>query len=232
MGFLEILSSLITIPIQKSRDLHAYIQTLQYKSRYPDAIIHPYTTISPESKLGIHTVIHSNVHLHNVIIGDYTYVLSSISNAVIGKFCSIGPDCKIGLGKHPSERFASIHPAFYSKNNLGCLVSFSKKDLFDETEMIEIGNDVWIGSNCIILDGVKIGDGVIVGAGAVVTKDVDDYSIVGGVPARLIRKRFTEEQIKQMKIAQWWNKDIAWIQENWELFLDVEQLLIELNKLR
>ncbi len=199
------------------------VETL--KLRYPNSIIDPSASITPDCKLGNHTVIHSNVNLSNVIIGDYSYVNSDINNATVGKFCSIAPFCRIGIGKHPSKDFVSTFPAFFSENNAGCKVSFSEKDLFNEFERIEIGNDVWIGINSIILDGVKIGDGAIIGAGAVVTKDVDDYAIVGGVPAKLIRYRFSEEQIEYLKQIRWWDKDINWIMGHQKLFQNIDYFI-------
>ena len=107
-------------------------------------------------------------------IGEYTYGHNlNIHNANIGKYCSIGPDVKIGLDEHPLDR-TSTHPNFYSK-------IIQKKAI--------IGDHVWIGANCIILGGVVIGSHSVIAAGAVVTKNVDSYTIVGGVPAVLIKKR-------------------------------------------
>lgn len=195
------------------------------KLQYPHSIIMGNVSITPDCKLGSHTVIHSNVNLSNVIIGDYSYINSDVNNATIGNFCSIAPFCRIGIGKHPSKDFVSTFPAFFSENNVGCKVSFSEKDLFNEFERIEIGNDVWIGINSIILDGVKIGNGAIIGAGAVVTKNVDDYAIVGGVPAKLIRYRFSKEQIEYLKQIRWWDKDINWIKDHYKLFQNIDDFI-------
>ena len=197
----------------------------EFELRYPNSIILGKVLITPDCKLGNNTVIHPNVSLSNTIIGDYTYVLPScISNATIGKFCSIAPSCRIGTRKHPSKNFVSNSPVFYSKNN-GCQVTFAKEDLFEEWEQIEIGNDVWVGINSTILDGVKIGDGAIIGAGAVVTKNVDDYAIVGGVPAKLIRYRFEKQQIDFLKSFKWWDKDIKWIEDNCETFINIDNFI-------
>jgi carbonic anhydrase/acetyltransferase-like protein (isoleucine patch superfamily) len=92
---------------------------------------------------------------------------------------------------------------------------------------VKIGSDVWIGANCYIKDGVTIGDGAIIGTGAVVTKDIPPYSIAVGVPAEVIKKRFDEETIQELKELKWWNWDIDKIFRNKELFqskLSVEVL--------
>ncbi|MBM6749851.1 CatB-related O-acetyltransferase [Megamonas rupellensis] len=109
------------------------------------------------------------------------------------------------------------NPEDFEKNNV--LYHYPIALLFDEWNMnkkdvasgwdnkgdIVIGNDVWIGYKAIILAGVKIGDGAIIGTGALVTKDVPAYSIVGGVPAKIIRKRFSEDIINELEILKWWD---------------------------
>jgi acetyltransferase-like isoleucine patch superfamily enzyme len=195
-----------------------------YDKKFPDSIIFPWVSIDDSCILGKNTVIHTNVHLSNTVLGDYTYTLSSITNTTVGKFCSIGPNCIFGPANHPTRNFVSTYPAFFSKDNRGCLISFSKKQQFEEQSVrIHIGNDVWIGCNCIIMGGVTIGNGAIIAAGAVVTKDVDAYAIVGGVPADIIRYRFTKEQIEFLNKIKWWDLDIKWIRQNCELFLDIEK---------
>lgn len=84
----------------------------------------------------------------------------------------------------------------------------------------EIGNDVWIGTNAFIVAGVKIGDGAVVGAGAVVTKDVAPYAVVGGVPARVIRYRYSKEMIEAFLRIKWWDWPVSQIEENLALFYD------------
>ena len=195
-----------------------------YAKRYPDSTISRGVLIDDLCILGKNTVIHANVHLYNTIIGDYTYTLSSMTNTTVGKFCSISPNCIFGLATHPTRKYVTTYPAFFSKNNGGCLISFSEKNLFEEQpKRILVGNDVWIGMNCIIMGGITIGNGAIIGAGAVVTKDVEDYAIVGGVPAKIIRYRFTKEQIEFLNKIKWWDMNIEWIRQNCEIFLDIEK---------
>ena len=84
--------------------------------------------------------------------------------------------------------------------------------------MVSIGNDVWIGANAILLDGISVGDGAIIAAGAVVAKNVAPYSIVGGVPASLIKKRFSDDMIKRLIDFRWWDKDTSWLKKNHQYF--------------
>lgn len=83
-----------------------------------------------------------------------------------------------------------------------------------------VGNDVWISCNSVIISGVKIGDGAVIGAGAVVTKNVEPYAIVGGVPVKVIRYRFSNEISKKLLKLKWWNKDDEWIKRNLSLFTE------------
>lgn len=175
---------------------------------------------------GKRNTLYEHVQLVNVSMGDFSYVAnnSKINNAEIGKFSCIGPETLVGLGRHPSRNFVSTHPIFYSPLRQA-QITFSTVSTYEEFEKIKIGNDVWIGARVLILDGVKIGDGVIVAAGAVVTKDVPDYAVVGGVPAKILRYRFEVNEISFLKEFRWWNKDIDWLSENYAQFHNVKKLM-------
>lgn len=169
-------------------------------------------TISEQSRFDKYTtfseynVLHKNTNLARTKLGRFTYVTAaSISDATIGQFCSIGPGTKIGgFGRHPVE-WATTHPVFYSTNKQAG-ISFVDTDQFEESARpVAIGNDVWIGANVLILDGITVGDGAIIAAGAVVTHDVDPYAIVGGVPARVIRYRFSPIVIGRFLQLKWWD---------------------------
>lgn len=137
-------------------------------------------------------------------IGRNTYVAgASICDSQVGAFCSIGPQVLIGgLGSHPTK-WLSTHPSFYSiRGQSGAC--FVKENLFDELKKTTIGSDVWIGARAVIIDGVNIGNGAIVAAGAVVARDVPPYAIVGGVPAKLIRYRFSNDVIEKLTAWRWW----------------------------
>lgn len=172
---------------------------------------------------GEKNTIYSNVFLNGVCLGDLSYIAANtrINNTKIGNFCSIGPDCRIGIGKHPAKIFVSTHPAFFSILKQA-QVTFVDKNYFEEAEEIIIANDVWVGANVVILDGVNISDGVIVAAGSIVTKDIPPYAIVAGVPAKVIKYRFDKEEIDQLLKIKWWEKDIKFLENNYKKFHDIK----------
>lgn len=166
-------------------------------------------------------------------VGYATYIGSycRITKCRIGRFCSIAHSVEVVYGNHPTRKFVSTHPAFYSKKNQSG-VSYAVDETFkeytysDENKrfFVEIDNDVWIGANAQIMSGVHIGNGAIVAAGAVVTQDVPPYAIVGGVPAKIIRYRFREEEISFLEELAWWNKDEEWIRKHAIWFSDINIL--------
>ena len=177
-----------------------------------------------ESTLYGFNAIASGVRLKKVSLGLYSYIAkdTSLVDISIGKFCSIGPGVKNHLGNHPTRTFVSTHPAFYSPN--APTGAFVDEMLFEGYgQNVNIGNDVWIGAESLLMDGITIGNGAIVAARSVVTKDVPPYAIVGGSPAKLIRYRFDEETIELLQESQWWDRDLAWIKDNIHLFHDVQQ---------
>lgn len=189
-----------------------------------------YLTYVSNTKIGLYNTFYSHVSINNSEIDDFVYVASgtTILRTQIGRFCSIGPNVKIGLGLHPTN-FISTHPAFYSTQKQ-CQITFADKNYFKELGKIIIGNDVWIGANVLILDNVSIGDGAIIAAGAVVTKDVEPYSVVGGLPARLIRMRFKYDEIQCLMGIEWWNRDIEWLKRNYALFNNPEDFFRLIDK--
>lgn len=143
----------------------------------------------------------------NLTIGDHTFIGKDTvfggGRVDIGRYCSIGPECIIPLNNHPVN-FISTSPLFYSQNR-GANV-----DLRNDLNLCDtrIGHDVWIGSRVMIKAGVKIGDGAIIGAGSIVTHNVDDYAIVAGSPAKLLRYRFSKESARKLKESKWYEKNI------------------------
>lgn len=164
--------------------------------------------------------------IRNTTFGDYSYAETGvrISETTIGRFCSIGPGVMIGLAGHPVEKFASTHPAFYL-NQPALGYDLIGQDTRSDYTHTTLGSDVWIGANAMIKDGITIGDGAIVGAGAVVTKDVEPYTIVAGMPARPIRKRFDDQTIEALLQLRWWDRGEEWIREHTAALTDVDELV-------
>lgn len=207
-GFLKMIFELSN---ERTRDI-------ENRFRFKNAIIDKGCCISLKS------IIHPNVHmLENSIVNDskinsYTYIGKNclIQNTSIGKFCSIANDVLIGLGKHPIDHF-STSTLFYRKNNTLKIELINRNLEFEEYKTINIGNDVWIGARAIIMDGVKIGDGAIIATNAVVVKDVPPYAIVGGVPAKIIKYRFSMEKIEELQEQKWWEWDLEEIKNYYKL---------------
>lgn len=146
---------------------------------------------------------------------------------IIGKFCSISCGAKFifNCANHSLKSLSTYtFPLFFEEWNLP---ESEIATAWDNKGDIVIGNDVWIGYDAVIMAGVHIGDGAIIGARAVVTKDVEPYSIVGGVPAKEIRKRFAPEVVAKLLELKWWNWPIEKIKDHISAFQrgDIEELL-------
>jgi acetyltransferase-like isoleucine patch superfamily enzyme len=134
-----------------------------------------------DSRIDEASVVGAHVRLKRVVLGRYSYVAdgSRLENVEIGSFSSIGPKVLNHLGNHPTRRFVSTSPVFYSPDSP--VPSFVEEETFPGYGgTVVIGNDVWIGAEVILMDGVKIGNGAVIAARAVVTRDVPPYAIVGG----------------------------------------------------
>lgn len=161
--------------------------------------------IVDDCKLGIWTEVGKNTVMKSCQMGDYSYITQHchVVWTTIGKFCSIANATRINPGNHPTWR-AMQHHSVYRAEAYG--LGEDDHDFFQwrKDDWVTIGHDVWIGHGVTITAGVTIGNGAVVGAGAVVTRDVDPYTVVGGVPARLIKRRFTQAQADALQeIAVW-----------------------------
>lgn len=167
--------------------------------------IHESATVV-DCTLGRYTEIHANVSLREVDFGDYSYIVRDGSAvwSSIGKFCSIAQGARINPGNHATWR-AAQHHFTYRAAQFG--LGEDDHDFFQwrKDHWVTIGHDVWIGHGVTILAGVTIGDGAVVGAGAVVSKDVAPYTIVGGVAAKPLKRRFTEAQAEALQRIAWWD---------------------------
>lgn len=152
-----------------------------------------------------------------VTMGRYSYMgkNNSVCNASIGSFCSIASYCAIGGGAHPLD-MVSTSPVFYKgKNIFGKSFGNISKEI---NRPVLIGNDVWIGEGVFINDGISIGNGVVIGAHSVVTHDIPAYAVVAGVPARVIRYRFSEEEIEKLLVMKWWDWPEELLRKNGDFF--------------
>ncbi len=177
--------------------------------------------------------LYDRVHRRHPMLGEgtsgYDNLLIPDRRTTVGKYCSIGRGVSIGTGMHPLN-FLSTHAMQYvelpyavhvPKENLGSYVPYHP---------CHIGNDVWIGMNAIVMDGVTIGDGAVVGAGAIVTKDVPPYAIVVGIPAKILKYRFDEKTIAELLELKWYDlprEQIAQLP-----FSDVPKCIEKLKELR
>lgn len=191
-------------------DKKIFPRTGDTQTVYLDAVV-----TNPNIEIGEYTMYHDFVHSpldfekNNVL---YHYPINH-DKLTIGKYCSIACGAKFIFtsANHTLQSFSTYpFPLFWEEWGL------SKKDVtqaWDNKGDIVIGNDVWIGYEAVILSGVHIGDGAVIGTRAVVTKDVAPYTIVGGVPAKPIRKRFDDAVIEKLQSICWWDWDKAKVRE-------------------
>lgn len=195
--------------------------------------------LDKESKVGRECVFEGNnyvggeLHYCQFGYGSYIHKNSTMSYVKVGRFCAIGENVNVRLFQHPLN-MVSISPCFYRKNHK--LQTFVEDNYFEDQQMLEkdisviIGNDVWIGCGALIKGGISIGDGAVIGAGAVVTKNVEPYAIVGGVPAKLIRYRFSKEKIDRLLKIKWWDRSVDWLKKNGDYFTDIDKFIKTFEK--
>ena len=182
-----------------------------------DAIIGDFGRVEGTS-LGKHVDIQRYAMIYHCRISDYSYVGRNFTgwHSSIGKYCSISWNVGIGGADHDYRRLTQH--AFLYAPQFGFLDQGVEPGYNRFNDECIIGNDVWIGCNAVICRGVHVGDGAVIAAGAVVTKDVDPYTVVGGVPAKLIKRRCSVYLSEKLVKSKWWDLPPAIIKENFELF--------------
>lgn len=183
----------------------------------------------------------SQIHPHTIFSGNLGYgsYIGSYCNlsADIGRFTSVAPLVRCNAGIHPYKTpYATTSPCFYSlnPNHYQNGSTFANEQLYNELAFydkerniaVKIGSDCWIGEGAFLVGGIKIGNGAVVLAHAVVTKDVPDYAIVGGIPAKIISYRYDKETIDFLNKIEWWKNDPKWFNKHWKLLTDIEKLKI------
>jgi len=194
---------------------------LSFSSNVKDTIFEGHNSVAEKTKV------------HNCVLGYSTYISNSsiLLYTKIGRYSCIADHVHVCLGSHPIN-YVTMHPSFYydTTSQIGytyhkgkplykCIYRYPNNENFYQ---IVIGNDVWIGSHVLIMGGVTIGDGAVVAAGAVVTKDVEPYSIVAGIPAQIIKKRFPSEIIDKLMEEKWWEKPYKEIEIHYRDYLNVD----------
>jgi phosphonate metabolism protein (transferase hexapeptide repeat family) len=169
-------------------------------------------SIDPSAKiqsatLGAYTEVGARTILQDVVMGDYSYVVndSQITYTTTGKFCSIAAMTRINPGNHPMHRATQAHFTYRASAYFPGEADDAAFFDWRREHHVEIGHDVWIGHGAIVLPGRNIGTGAVVAAGAIVTKDVPDYTIVAGNPARPIKRRFPEDIAARLMRLAWWD---------------------------
>ena len=161
------------------------------------------------STLGRYTEVGPFTSIVETAMDDYSYVAgwSDIIYSSIGRFCSIAAQVRINPGNHPTWRATQAH--FTYRASKYWADEADEEPFFDwrRAHRVAIGHDVWIGHGVVVLAGRSIGTGAVVAAGAVVADDVPDYTIVGGVPARPIKRRFPADIAERLTALAWWDWD-------------------------
>jgi len=208
---------------------------LQYVKQFPEQPVQAKPernqfnqTIDPScriinSKIGDYVDLFANTVMIDSSIDDYSYIAGNgqVIYSTIGKFCSIANQTVINPGNHPQWRVTQHHST-YRRKQYG-FDTMDDEEFFSwrKENACSVGHDVWMGHGTIVLPGVKIGTGAIIGSAAVVTKDVPDYCIAVGVPAKVIKKRFTDDIIHKLLASEWWEWNRETLEERYNDLFDL-----------
>jgi len=191
----------------------------------PEPTIHDPVSIS-ESELGAWTEIRRDCRLNSSTLGDYSYLMERVQLdfTEIGKFGNVASQARLGPTNHPIHRPTAHHFTYRSEiYDMG----ETDEEIFEwrADQPVEIGHDVWIGHNATVLPDVTVGNGAVVAAGAVVSRDVEPYTVVAGVPAEPIRRRFSPAVAARLESTEWWHWDYETLAERLSEFRDLDAFL-------
>ena len=191
----------------------------------PEPTIHDPVSISG-SELGEWTEIRRDCRLNESTLGDYSYLMERVQLdfTEIGKFGNVASQARLGPTNHPIHRPTAHHFTYRSEiYDMG----ETDEEIFEwrADQPVEIGHDVWIGHNATVLPDVTVGNGAVVAAGAVVSRDVEPYTVVAGVPAEPIRRRFSPAVAARLESTEWWHWDYETLAERLSEFRDLDAFL-------
>jgi len=193
----------------------------------PEPTLHDPVDIT-DSRLGRWTEVRSHSRLNDSELGDYSYLMERVQldYTTVGKFGNVASDVRLGPTNHPIDRPTAHHFTYRAG-----MYDLGENDdaVFEQraSRPVTIGHDVWIGHGATVLPGIEIGNGAVVGAGAVVTDDIQPYTIVGGIPAEPIRRRFRPEIRERLEATEWWDWDYETLAERIDDFRELDTFLRE-----
>lgn len=182
-----------------------WIRLRRFRRMYPESIVTVGSQVQDGADIGRGVVIRNSIVSRSSSIGRFTTLgencrLAGLGRISIGQFCSIGPDCSIRSDNHRLDRIST-----YPFNQIEDGGAGTEKDYV--AEPVSIGNDVWLGEGVTVLPGANIGDGCVIAARSVVARgEYPPYSIIAGIPGKVIRARIPAESIAAIQAAPWWNE--------------------------
>ena len=183
-----------------------YLSSLFSIKKLTHKKVSPLAFWSKDSSFTKHTILRRGCTLTSSHIGKYARVQinTQVAFTDFGNFSSVGRDSVLGPGNHPTN-YLTPNSIFYKKGSWGFHDDWCEEIDYDENPRITVGSDVWIGRHVTVMNGVTIGNGAIIATGAIVTKDIPPFAIAGGIPAKVIKYRFSPEIIERLLEIKWWD---------------------------